>query len=194
MARQLIGNFKGDTGYVHIVYSEHADGTGFVSSPTENTNYIGVYTGLLATAPTDKAQYTWLKTIGNPGSGWEKRFIQIPVLGDLSTGTVKMMTSAPFDLTIVGVKAKVLTAPTGASLIIDINKQYYDENDHQYKTESLYTTQANRPTIADGNNAVDAALPDIVTLLKDEIVFIDIDQVGSTTPGSNIVVTLECEV
>ena len=122
--------------------------------------------------------------IGEPGAGWEVRHPQLPVLGDLSVGTSKMIYMVPFDLTIIGVKAKVLTAPTGANLIVDIN----------INGTSIYTTQANRPTIADGENSVVADLPDDVTITQDDIITIDIDQVGSTVAGANLIVDLECEV
>lgn len=64
---------KGDTGnngqssYTYIRYSEQSDGTGFVSTPTASTKYIGVYSGTSATAPTNKAAYTWSKYIGDNG-------------------------------------------------------------------------------------------------------------------------------
>lgn len=184
MARILIGDIKGMAAHIHVKYSAHADGTGFTETPQADSNYMGIYTGLSATAPTDKTQYQWLRTIGEPGSGWEVRHPQLPVLGDLSTGTNKMIYMIPFDMTIIGVQAKVLTAPTGADLIIDINKN----------GTSLYTTQANRPIIAAGETEVVADLPDIVSLSQDDIISIDIDQVGSTIAGANLVVDLECEV
>lgn len=184
MARILIGDIKGMAAQIHVRYSAHEDGTDFTETPQADTKYMGVYTGISATAPTDKASYNWLRTIGEPGSGWEVRHPQLPVLGDLSTGTNKMIFMVPFDMTITGVQAKVLTAPTGASLIVDIN----------VNGTSIYTTQANRPTIAAGETEVVAALPDVVALSQDDIISIDIDQVGSTVAGANLVVDLECEV
>ena len=184
MARILIGDIKGLAANIHVRYSASADGTGFTETPQADSKYMGVYTGLSATAPTDKATYNWVQTIGEPGSGWEVRHPQLPVLGDMTVGTNKMIFMVPFDMTIIGVQAKVLTAPTGASLIIDINKN----------GTTLYTTQANRPTIAAGETEVVAALPDVVSLSEDDIISIDIDQVGSTVAGANLVVDLECEV
>lgn len=121
---------------------------------------------------------------GEPGSGWEVRHLQLPVLGDLSAETTKMIIMAPFDMTIIGVKAKVLTAPTGADLILDIHKN----------GTTLYATQANRPTITAGETSETATLPDVVEISAGDILSLDIDQVGSTVVGANLVVDVECEV
>ena len=57
----------GQSSYTYIRYSEQSDGTGFVSTPTASTKYIGVYSGTSASAPTNKTAYTWSKYIGDNG-------------------------------------------------------------------------------------------------------------------------------
>lgn len=57
----------GQSSYTYIRYSEQSDGTGFVSTPTASTKYIGVYSGTSASAPTDKTAYIWSKYIGDNG-------------------------------------------------------------------------------------------------------------------------------
>ena len=52
----------------------------------------------------------------------------------------------PFAATITGVTAAIDTAPTGQAVIVDINKN----------GSTIFTTQANRPSIATGNNATSA--------------------------------------
>lgn len=121
---------------------------------------------------------------GDPGSGWEVRHLQLPVLGNLAVGANKMIVLSPLNLTIIGVKIKILTAPTGADLIVDINKN----------GTSIYTTQSSRPTIAAGENTGEVVLPDVVALAEDDILSIDIDQVGSSDAGANLIVDIECEV
>ena len=74
---------------------------------------------------------------------------------------------------------KANTGPTGAALIVDINKN----------GTTMYTTQANRPTIAynDGDSKVDATLPDVVTIAAGDIITLDIDQKETGTPKDLIV-------
>jgi hypothetical protein len=75
------------------------------------------------------------------------------------------------------------TAPTGADLICDINKGVGG-----LKT-SIFTS-ANRPTIAAGEYTGKSTTFDITTFNDDDYLTIDIDQVGSGAPGSNLVVTI----
>ena len=104
--------------------------------------------------------------------------------GDLAVGTSKAFVPVPFNMEITKVKAQVLAAPTGSSLILDIN----------VNGSSIYTTQANRPTITAGDYLIEAELPDDVSLETDDMITIDIDQVGSTVAGSNLAVTITCDV
>jgi len=53
--------------YIHIMYSQNADGTDFVQNPTTLTYYIGIYEGDSATAPTSKTDYKWFKWKGEQG-------------------------------------------------------------------------------------------------------------------------------
>jgi hypothetical protein len=82
-------------------------------------------------------------------------------------------------LTFDSITASVGTAPTGAAVIVDVNKG----------GTTIYTTQANRPTIAVGTNTHDdTTAPNITTIADNEYLTIDIDQVGSTIAGSDLTV------
>lgn len=82
---------------------------------------------------------------------------------------------------IVGVRLMVGTAPTGQALIVDVNK-----ND-----TTIYTTQSNRPTIAAGaNSGGPGAAPDVTSLVAGDYLTVDIDQVGTTVAGSDLVVSV----
>lgn len=82
-------------------------------------------------------------------------------------------------MTILGVRASAGSAPTGAAVIVDVNKN----------GTTLFTTQANRPTIAAGANVTAAeAVPDITSLVLGDYVTVDIDQIGSTAAGSDLLV------
>lgn len=82
--------------------------------------------------------------------------------------------------TIVGIRATINTAPTGASVIVDVNKN----------GTTMYSTQANRPTIAVSTNSVNATLPNTTTFVAGDYVTVDCDQIGSTVAGSDLVVVI----
>ncbi|HEX6257920.1 MAG TPA: hypothetical protein VFZ48_00405 [Candidatus Saccharimonadales bacterium] len=95
------------------------------------------------------------------------------------TGTLRL----PIDGTyaIVGVRLMAGTAPTGADIIVDINKN----------GTTIFTTQANRPTIAAGaNSGGPGATPNVTALAAGDYITVDIDQVGSTVAGSDLVVSI----
>jgi len=75
------------------------------------------------------------------------------------------------------------TAPTGASLILDVN----------INGTSAYTTQGNRPTIlATEYDSGETATPDVVSLSDGDRLTVDIDQVGSTiSGGDNLYISIE---
>ena len=60
---------SGTSAYVHIMYSENADGTDFVSIPTPLCKYIGFYSGPLSSPPANKSYYIWSEYVGKSGSG-----------------------------------------------------------------------------------------------------------------------------
>ena len=81
---------------------------------------------------------------------------------------------------IVDVRAYVDTAPTGASLIADVNKN----------GTSIFTTQANRPTIAAAGNASSTTAPDTTAVAAGDRLTIDVDQIGSGAAGADLYVTV----
>jgi hypothetical protein len=83
-------------------------------------------------------------------------------------------------LTITNVIVSVGTAPTGASLIVDVNKN----------GTTIFTTQANRPTIAAAGNADTSSVPAVTSLTSSDYLTVDIDQVGSTVKGSDLTVQI----
>lgn len=82
--------------------------------------------------------------------------------------------------TIVDVRAYADTAPVGATLIIDVNKNGV----------TVFTTQANRPTVADGAKASTTTPPDVTAVAAGDRLTVDVDQVGSGTPGSDLYVAI----
>lgn len=82
--------------------------------------------------------------------------------------------------TIQSVRASVGTAPTGASLIVDVNKN----------GTTIFTTQSNRPTIAASGFTDVSGTPEVTALDAGDYLTVDIDQVGSSVPGANLTVTI----
>ena len=89
----------------------------------------------------------------------------------------------PTNLTIVTVRASLGVSPVGASVIVDVHKN----------GTTIFTTQANRPTIAASGNVSDLEVPDVTALTSTDYLTVDVDQIGSTTAGSYLTVVVECE-
>lgn len=89
-------------------------------------------------------------------------------------------TAAPW--TILSVRASVGAPPTGGSLIVDVNVDGV----------TIFTVQANRPVIAaSGYTSGKLTNMNITTIANGAYLTIDVDQVGSTTPGADLVVQVE---
>lgn len=87
----------------------------------------------------------------------------------------------PLKATILGVQAAVNTAPAGAAVVVDVN----------INGTTAYTTQTNRPTIAAG--AFDSGaqtVPDVTAIAAGQYLTVDVDQIGSTTAGSDLTVVV----
>lgn len=97
-----------------------------------------------------------------------------------TTGAFRWYNDSGRALTVSAVRASVGTAPTGASIIVDVNEG----------GTTMYTTQGNRPTIAISGNTTDATLPDDTSLADNGYLTVDIDQIGSTVAGANLTVTI----
>lgn len=82
--------------------------------------------------------------------------------------------------TITDVRARLDTAPTSAAFILDVNKN----------GTTIFTTQANRPTVADGGNNSTTTAPDVTALAASDRLTFDIDQIGSGDAGSDLYVSI----
>jgi hypothetical protein len=110
--------------------------------------------------------------------------IVVPV-GDestaLTTGTGEIKFRMPFAATLLAVRAAVNTAPTGSTLIVDINEAGVSVLGTKLSidaSELTSTTAASAATITDSSLADDAEIS------------IDIDQIGSTVAGAGLKVSL----
>ncbi len=100
---------------------------------------------------------------------------------NLTTGTSKLSFRMPHGMLLLGVKASLVSASTGSTVIVDINKDGTSILGTKLSIdagETTSTTAATAATLAD-------------TFLSDDaLITIDIDQVGSTNPGKGLKVWL----
>ena len=101
---------------------------------------------------------------------------------DLATGTNKVYFRMPYAGTLLAVKATVNTAPTGSTLICDINEA---------GTSVLGTKLSIDASEKTSDTAASAATITDSALANDAEITIDIDQVGSTVAGKGLKVYLK---
>lgn len=116
---------------------------------------------------------------GATGQGVTTHTMTLP--GELYVVSGKVRFYLQRDYRITAIAVAVGFAPTGASVIVDINKN----------GTTIFTTQANRPTIAVGANSDLTSAPDIDTLSVGDYLTVDVDQVGSSFAGSDLTVQIE---
>lgn len=100
---------------------------------------------------------------------------------DLTTGLAKVTFRMPFAMSVTSVRASVNTAPTGATIIVDINEA----------TTSILSTKLSID--ASEFTSTTAATPAVISdplLADDAEITIDIDQVGSTIAGKGLKVVI----
>lgn len=146
--------------------------------------------------PSQTAHITeWTDTSNNPLSWVEPdgrirapnlgHTFAMSVSGALTAGTGKhrIYNDTGSTLTVRAVRASVGTASAGSSIICDVNKN----------GTTIFTTQANRPTLAAAAVTTGKLTNmDVTTLADGDYLTVDIDQIGSTTAGSDLVVQVLC--
>lgn len=116
-----------------------------------------------------------------PFDGYRPTIIAHHSAGPQTATANKYRWVAPGRGKIVGVKASVNNAPTGSPLIIDVN----------VADTTIYTNQANRPTIGVGALFANGGVAAVRQVAENQVISIDVDQIGSTTAGSNLSVTIQ---
>jgi hypothetical protein len=134
-----------------------------------------------------------LPYLGTPGSllpGMGETITTFSFPGAVTAGVGALKLTVPKSFVMLGAWAYVNTAPTGATMIVDVNRN----------GTTVYTNTAHRPTIAVSTNA--APYPQVpyvtsggfnypVVFDSGDILSIDVDQVGSTIAGSDLTVVVE---
>ena len=103
---------------------------------------------------------------------------------DLTTGTAKVTFRAPVAFLLTGVAASVNTAPTGSTLIVDINNGANSALSTKLSIDASEKTSATAATAA----VIDTSYDDFAA---DSETTIDIDQIGSTVAGKGLKVILK---
>jgi hypothetical protein len=95
-------------------------------------------------------------------------------------GTRKVYNDTGRTLTLLPVRASVVTAPVGASILVDVHKN----------GTTIFTTQSGRPEIAAAGTTDKSATPDVTSWADGDYLTVDIDQIGSTTAGADLTVEI----
>jgi hypothetical protein len=107
--------------------------------------------------------------------------------GTLTTGTYKSaILIVPWAGTILKVFAYIGTAPTGAAVLVDINKGTTSSNG-----TTIWSNQANRLTITNGATSGTQTSFNTTAVAANDILSVDLDQVGSSVAGSNLTIMLQ---
>ena len=162
---------------------------GVVTATSAGAPSSALADGGLAVDTTNNAFYfrsggIWRTPTGGAGTGGVATFT-IP--GTLVVGVGAVRWYAPQSLTISNVIASVGTPSSGASIIFDVNK-----GTSASAPVTIFTTQANRPTIAAAANVDTSSAPDVTSLspATGDYLTVDIDQVGTTVYGSDAVIQI----
>lgn len=107
---------------------------------------------------------------------------QFDVAGALTTSSVDRWV-APFAGEILGVALSVGTAPTGAALICNLQKNGV----------AMFTTAPNKPTvpIAGTKSVALSPVPDVTKFVAGDEIKLTVEQIGSTIAGSDLNVSVE---
>jgi len=126
--------------------------------------------------------------VNNQGTGLEfkpdRRAFSFYVGGPLQIEPSAMSILCPLNLKITEIRLSVDTVPSGGGILCDLN----------INGVSIYTNQGNRPGIPEAQTTVMAMPPDVSSINQGDKLTLDIDSVGITTPGSNLSLTVLCEV
>jgi len=146
-------------------------------------DYICMNTG---TGPSKTTEWTCL----NIGSTGASPTTGIFCAGTLSTsmGCEQFRGRIPVACTVNRIDATVTTAPTGSTILIDVNECTTPTS----CTSIWNVTQSNRLTISTSAFTASQTTFDDNSIALGNYIGFDIDQIGSTVAGNNLTVTVVC--
>lgn len=118
---------------------------------------------------------------GNGGGGSGLRTVTFGLAGELATGKLAPRVSAPADMQVASVRLTVRGAPVASAVIVNC----------YINGVSMWDTADGRPRVQDGQTS-GSATPTFGAINEDDILEADIDQVGSSEPGSDLLIQIRC--
>ena len=128
----------------------------------------------------------------------ETVIVQHNVSGALTVAAGTAQYPVPFPCELVGVSLAIGTAPTGADVLVDVNKNgttVFTDQAKRPKVVAGATTGsvANEPALPAGTNYIYTPYPTanpLATFAAGDKITVDVDTIGSGTAGSNLGVVL----
>ena len=118
--------------------------------------------------------------------GTIRNVISFVLAGTATTGPIPFRFKAMFPFTMVAQVMTADTAPVGGTPSL--------RGDIHLNGTTINTTQSNRPEIASGVNSGSESTPDVTVVVAGDILTGEIDDVGLTTAGANVIIELEITV
>lgn len=116
------------------------------------------------------------------GSSVKTAVFRVTGLLAVGVGKAKLRNNTGATWTLLNVQADVDTAGVGASVIVDLNKN----------GTTVFTTQANRPTITTGNTASSKVTAiDVTTVADGDYLTVDIDAIANPAAGLTVTVVYQ---
>lgn len=110
----------------------------------------------------------------------DEEIITFSISGELVAEAKTHRYYPPFDITIDDMVLSCGVAPTGSSVKFDVDRS----------GTTIFTTQGNRPEVAAAAYVDTAAVPDVTTVTTSQYLTIEVDEIGSTLPGEDAVLTI----
>jgi hypothetical protein len=113
------------------------------------------------------------------GSSGPKSAIFYVAVVAVGTGALRLHNDTGATWTLLSIRAEVVTAPSGGSVVVDVNKN----------GTTVFTTQANRPTITTGNTTSGKVTSmDVTSVADGDYLTVDVDT--ATSPAARLQVTV----
>lgn len=155
------------------------DTTSGLGNPFNANNYFsGAYVGAAGS------------TAGDPEIAYAYEEVELSFPGDLIAGTLSGRYQMPVDGTITEVFIVAPAPSTSGSITLDLNRA---ASGSLGTATTLYTTQANRPTLTSGSYGASATLPDIVDLSAGDHLLADVDGAGTNAQNVSLIVRYRYE-
>ena len=95
-------------------------------------------------------------------------------------GTTRFYNDTGADVTIANARLSLGSPPAGGPATVDLN----------LNGTTIFTTQANRPSVAAAGVTSGAKVPDVTNWPAGQYLTVDVDLIGTTTPGSNATIQI----